>query len=86
MRTQDEEEYLRDEVGEPPSTRDADKGSPARSGYAENGPGRGDLPGRGRAEGRGREDAGEGEHAERARWREDDPDERSDRFEDGDGP
>ena len=31
------------------------------------------------------QEAGDGEHAERARWRDDDADERSDRFEDGDG-
>ena len=84
MQPRDEEELAR--------TRERSGGDPAsgsaasdHGGYAERGPGRGDHPGRGRGESRDPQDSDEGEHAERARWREDDPDETSDRREDDDG-
>lgn len=56
-------------------------------GYAERGPGRGDLPGRGRGESTRRQTDAEREASERSRWRRDDPDGTSDRFgqSDGDG-
>lgn len=54
-------------------------------GYAERGPGRGDLPGRGRGASKGSQADVEREASRRSRWRTDDPDGTSDRFEDDDG-
>ncbi|MEN1956325.1 hypothetical protein [Luteimonas changyuni] len=60
-----------------------DRDSPERptsSGYAERGPGRGDYPGRG--EGTSRKPQAEEEASDRSRWRDADPDERSERWSD----
>src|SRR5690606_13765463 len=53
---------------------------PTSSGYAERGPGRGDYPGRG--EGTSRKPQAEEEASDRSRWRDSDPDERSERWSD----
>lgn len=70
-----------------PRGRPADKGSgntDGAGGYAERGPGRGDAPGRGRGDSATPQTEAEREGSDRSRWRKDDKDAASDRFEDGD--
>lgn len=67
-----------------PATGDHSHDHPG--GYAERGPGRGDHPGRGRGSSRdaqSRKDPGEREAEGHSRWRDEEPDARSERWEDG---
>lgn len=71
-----------------PKGRPEDEGSgntDGAGGYAERGPGRGDAPGRGRGDSREPQGDAEREASDRSRWRKDDPDRTSERFEDAEG-
>lgn len=66
----------------PDATSRGESGVPAQSGYEEHGPGRGDYAGRGEGGSRTSQPEADGQAERRARWRDADADERSDRFED----
>ena len=68
--------------------KDSDWPHDNQGGYAERGPGRGDHAGRGRGESTAphpRNAPEEREPSERSRWRDDDPDARSERWKEDDG-
>lgn len=71
-----------------PKGRPADEGpgnTDGDGGYAERGPGRGDLPGRGRGDSTEAQPEAERGASERSRWRQDEADETSTRFDEAGG-
>ena len=74
----------RQDKGRDPGPQPDDKPGPDAGGYDERRPGRGDYPGRGKGDSATSQRASEKELEERSRWRDAEPDERSDRWENED--
>lgn len=87
VRQHDGPEPYDDDRGSAPTdtTTRGQPGVPAQSGYEEHGPGRGDYAGRGEGDSRESQPGADAQAEGRARWRDGEPDERSDRFEDAPG-